>query len=233
MVERAAAAGAAIAEETRAGEIEGTHVHTNRGTVSAESVVLATDGYTDDLVRGRTARPTRPQPGGGDGLAPERYFETTTSARGRAYWQQTSDNRLVVGGWRDADLETEFTAEEAVTDPVQAEIEGFLAGILGSTPPITHRWAGILGLTPDHLPLVGDLPARPGIWTSLGYSGHGNVLALLCGRPSRRRCSAGTTRDSSRSVREGFRASTARVKRSSSMLQPVTTRTSGSETSSR
>ena len=87
----------------------------------------------------------------------------------------------MVGGWRDADLETEFTAEEAVTDPVQAEIEGFLAGILGSTPPITHRWAGILGLTPDHLPLVGDLPARPGIWTSLGYSGHGNVLALLCG----------------------------------------------------
>ena len=54
---------------------------------------------------------------------------------------------------------------------MQAEIEGFLAGILGSTPPITHRWAGILGLTPDHLPLVGDLPARPGIWTSLGYSG--------------------------------------------------------------
>jgi gamma-glutamylputrescine oxidase len=183
MAERAAAAGAAIAEETRAEEIEGTRVHTNRGAVSAERVVLATDGYTGDLVPevAWLVRPARNQVVATASLR-ERHFAAAMSARaGMAYWQQTNDKRLVVGGWRDADLENEFTAEETVTEPVQAQIEGFLAEILGSIPRITHRWAGILGLTPDHLPLVGELPGRPGVWTALGYSGHGNVLALLCG----------------------------------------------------
>jgi gamma-glutamylputrescine oxidase len=181
--ERAAAAGAGIAEETRAEEIEDTRVHTNRGTVSAECVVLATDGYTGDLVPevAGLVRPARNQVVATAPLS-ERYFETATSARGgMAYWQQTGDNRLVVGGWRDADLEAEFTAEEGVTGPVQERIEAFLTELLGSMPPITHRWAGILGLTPDHLPLVGELPGKPCMWTALGYSGHGNVLALLCG----------------------------------------------------
>lgn len=183
MAERAAAAGAAIAEESRAAEIEGTRVHTSGGTVSGERVVLATDGYTGDLVPeiAGLVRPARNQVVTTAPLA-ERHFEATTSARaGMAYWQQTNDNRLFVGGWRDADLEREFTAEETVTEPVQAQIEGFLTELLGSLPRITHRWAGILGLTPDQLPLVGELPGRPGVWTALGYSGHGNVLALLCG----------------------------------------------------
>jgi glycine/D-amino acid oxidase-like deaminating enzyme len=40
-------------------------------------------------------------------------------------------------------------------------------------PKVTHRWAGIFGLTQDLLPLVGSVAA--------GYSGHGNVLGFMCG----------------------------------------------------
>jgi glycine/D-amino acid oxidase-like deaminating enzyme len=46
---------------------------------------------------------------------------------------------------------------------------------------VTHRWAGIFGLTQDLLPLVGRVPARDGVWVAAGYSGHGNVLGLMCG----------------------------------------------------
>jgi gamma-glutamylputrescine oxidase len=181
--ERAAAAGAAIAEETPAEALDGTSVVTNHGTVRAERVLLATDGYTGDLVPevGALVQPARNQVVATAPLS-ARHFEAATSARGgMAYWQQTTDRRLVIGGWRDADLDAENTEEEAVTETVQHAIEAFLAQILGVLPPITHRWAGILGLTPDRLPLVGELPYRPGVWTALGYSGHGNVLALVCG----------------------------------------------------
>ena len=51
----------------------------------------------------------------------------------------------------------------------------------GRVPPITHRWAGLMGFTADFLPLVGELPGRPGVWVSAGYSGHGNVLGFACG----------------------------------------------------
>jgi tRNA-guanine family transglycosylase len=46
---------------------------------------------------------------------------------------------------------------------------------------ITHRWAGIFGLTQDLLPLVGPVPGHEGVWVAAGYSGHGNVFGLLCG----------------------------------------------------
>jgi glycine/D-amino acid oxidase-like deaminating enzyme len=181
--ERAAAAGVAIAEETRVVALEETRVETERGVVTAERVVLATDGYTHGLVPelDETIEAARNQVVATAPL-PERYFEPAVSARqGLSYWQQTRDNRLVIGGWRDAALEEEFTREEAITPPVQEGIEGFLATILGEIPEITHRWAGLIGFTPDRLPLAGELPARPGVWTALGYSGHGNVLALVCG----------------------------------------------------
>jgi sarcosine oxidase subunit beta len=34
-------------------------------------------------------------------------------------------------------------------------------------------------MTPDHVPLVGEV--RDGVWVAGGYSGHGNVLGLACG----------------------------------------------------
>ena len=39
------------------------------------------------------------------------------------YWQQTPDDRLVLGGRRDKSLEIEFTNEETVTEPIQAELD--------------------------------------------------------------------------------------------------------------
>jgi gamma-glutamylputrescine oxidase len=183
LAERAAAAGVAIAEETRGLELEETRVETERGVVSAERVVLAKDGYTHGLVPelDRTVEVARNQVVATLPLA-KRHFESAVSARGGfAYWQQTRDGRLVIGGWRDVDLEAEFSREEEINSRVQEGIEGFLPTTLGEVPEITHRWAGLLGFTPDRLPLAGELPGRPGVWSALGYSGHGNVLALLCG----------------------------------------------------
>jgi gamma-glutamylputrescine oxidase len=88
---------------------------------------------------------------------------------------------LVFGGRRDTDPEAESTAEEATTPEVQAALEAFVEELVGWTPAITHRWAGIFGSSPDSLPLVGQLPGRENAWVSRGYSGHGNVLGLACG----------------------------------------------------
>jgi gamma-glutamylputrescine oxidase len=176
-------AGAAIAEDTPATALTATSVRTKGGTVSADHVVLATDGYTRDLVPELDAAvtPARNQVLATSPLR-ERYFEPAVYARsGYDYWQQTRDGRIVIGGWRDADLEQEYTASEDVTNVIQARIEAFLGRMLGSTPEITHRWAGLIGLTADRLPLVGPVPGREGVWVALGYSGHGNVLALACG----------------------------------------------------
>ena len=113
---------------------------------------------------------------------PELVFPRPHYARhGYDYWQQTPDGRLVIGGSRDAGLEDEWTAEEATTEVVQRRIESLLRDLLGSSPRITHRWAGIWGTTDDLLPFVGPVPGREGVWVAAGYSGHGNVLGFACG----------------------------------------------------
>lgn len=176
-------AGALIAEETRATSLEGTSVVTPRGRVAAEAVVVATDGYTSGLVPelDATIVPARAQMLATEPLR-EPHFTCPVYARfGYDYWQQLPDRTLVIGGWRDADLEGEYTREEAPTALIQSQIEAFLARLLGEVPEITHRWGGLLGFTPDLRPLAGPVPGRPGVWSAAGYSGHGNVLGFACG----------------------------------------------------
>jgi glycine/D-amino acid oxidase-like deaminating enzyme len=60
-------------------------------------------------------------------------------------------------------------------------LEQFVADLLGETPAITHRWAGLFGNTSDRLPLVGPVPGKDGVWVAAGYAGRGNVMGLACG----------------------------------------------------
>ena len=179
----ASEAGARIAEGTRATRLDGTRVATPRGTVTAEAVVVATDGYTHGLVRELDAAIAVAR---GQVLATaavgERLFPCPIYGRwGYDYFQQLRDGRIVAGGRRDADLEAEATRDEVATEAIQARIEELLAELLADVPPITHRWAGLMAFTANHLPLVGALPGREGVWASAGYSGHGNVLGFACG----------------------------------------------------
>ena len=113
---------------------------------------------------------------------PERLFPMPHYGRhGYDYWHQNDEGRLIVGGFRDADMDSEFTAEEATTDRIQGALDGFAAALLGRMPTVTHRWAGVFGLVPDLMPVVGPHPTREGVWVAGGYSGHGNVLGLMCG----------------------------------------------------
>jgi gamma-glutamylputrescine oxidase len=170
----AAAEGAEIVERSRLEQLE---------AAAADVVVIATDGYTHGLLAGLDAavRPTRGQVLATEPLR-QRLFDCPHYAReGYDYWQQLPDRRLLIGGWRDANLEGEFTAEETITPQIQERIDAFVAEITGTEPVVTHRWAGIFGTTADRLPLVGPLPGHDGVFVACGYSGHGNVLGFACG----------------------------------------------------
>jgi gamma-glutamylputrescine oxidase len=170
----AAQAGAEIREHSPVAALE---------ELDADQVVVATDGYTRGLLDSldRAVKPTRGQVVVTEPLG-EEYFACPHYARHRYdYWQQTEDLRLVLGGFRDRALDEESTAEEAITPVIQSRLDAFAAELVGDGPKITHRWSGIFGRTDDLLPVAGRVPERDGIWVACGYSGHGNVLGLVCG----------------------------------------------------
>jgi gamma-glutamylputrescine oxidase len=174
LAEIAADAGASFADHTRIESLD---------DVEAEHVVIATDGSGRGLLP-ELDDALWPARGQVIATAPlrERLFDCPHYARhGFDYWQQLGDNRIVLGGFRDFSILTEMTDDETTTEPIQKALDAFLVELLGELPEVTHRWAGIFGLTQDLLPLVGPVPGHDGVWVAAGYSGHGNVFGLLCG----------------------------------------------------
>jgi gamma-glutamylputrescine oxidase len=178
LVRRLAAAAAAAGVEVR----EWSRVE-SLADAAAPAVLIATDGYPSGLLGELEGLivPTRGQMVATEPL-PEMLFPLPHYGRhGFDYWHQNGERRLIAGGFRDVDLSSEFTADEATTAPIQAALERFVSGLVGPVE-ITHRWAGIFGFVPDLLPVVGRVPGEGGLWVAGGYSGHGNVLGFLCGR---------------------------------------------------
>lgn len=160
---------------------DGWELHTDGGVIRADAVVLATNAYTNRLLPEVPIAPTRGQ-----------VLATTPLPRvivpfplyanyGYQYWRQTVDGRLVVGGWRDEDIEGEVGMQERHHDLIQQRLLDFARTIAGSEVAVEYRWSGIMGFTPDGFPLVGQVPGRPGLFMSCGYSGHGVSMAFTCG----------------------------------------------------
>ncbi|PJF21143.1 MAG: FAD-binding oxidoreductase, partial [Phototrophicales bacterium] len=101
------------------------------------------------------------------------------------YYRMTFDNRLLIGGGRKQNIALENdTTEDRVTDPVQQVLDNYLKRHFPDvTVPVSRRWAGIMGFTPDSLPLVGVLPDMPDVGFAVGFTGHG--LSLGAGAAER------------------------------------------------
>jgi glycine/D-amino acid oxidase-like deaminating enzyme len=172
----AAAAGAELREHDRVDDVD---------ALEADRVLVATDGYGHGLVPGLADLiwPTRGQMIGSAPLDRVLFDRPHYARQGFDYWQQLSDGRILLGGFRDVSILDELTDVEETTPTIQSSLESFLHELVGQEVEVTHRWAGIFGLTQDMLPLVGPVPGHDDrVWVAAGYSGHGNVLGFACGR---------------------------------------------------
>jgi gamma-glutamylputrescine oxidase len=171
----ASEAGAEIREHDRVEDVE---------ALDADRVLVATDGYGHGLVPELAdyVWPTRGQVIASEPLDRVLYDRPHYARQGFDYWQQLPDGRILLGGFRDVSILDELTDVEETTPAIQSSLESFLHELAGEEVGVTHRWAGIFGLTQDLLPLVGPVPDREGrLWVAGGYSGHGNVLGFACG----------------------------------------------------
>lgn len=158
---------------------QGWVLETAQATVRAQSVLLATNAWTPRFI------PAPIVPQRGQVVATERLDRVLVpfpmyGDRGFQYWRQTPDGHVVVGGWRNLDLEGEARHEEAITARIQAALDAMVDAIAPGAK-IERRWAGIMGFTPDSLPMVGRVPGEDGLWVAAGFSGHGVSMAFTAG----------------------------------------------------
>jgi glycine/D-amino acid oxidase-like deaminating enzyme len=149
--------------------------------LDADAVVVAGDGFIPGLLPDLPVRSIRGQVLATEPLRELLYGRPHYARAGYDYWHQLPDGRLVIGGSRDAALEAEETDVVETTALVQGRIDALVEQLVGYGPVVSDRWAGIWGMTPDLLPLVGPVPGRANVWVAGGYSGHGNAMGLACG----------------------------------------------------
>lgn len=158
-------------------------VVTDGGSVRARHVVVAADGALPALVpdyagRVRARRlhmvATEPLPPALEHLVYARW--------GYEYLQQRPDGRILAGGFSDVDGDGSYTDSDSGSPEIWERVERYLRDDLGADGGVSHRWAGVVGYSDDSLPYVGEVPGRPGLYVSGGYSGVGNVPGFMCGR---------------------------------------------------
>ena len=181
--------GVTIYEGTRALRVERGSVVTDHGTVRADVVVRALEGYTAALAgHRRTLAPvyslmvaTEPLPAQvweRIGLARRETF--TDHRHLIVYGQRTADDRLAFGG-RGAPyhfgsrVDPAYDREPGVFDALRRA----LTDLFGIDPPIAYRWGGPLGIPRDWTPSVG---LAGGLAWAGGYVGDGVAAANLAGR---------------------------------------------------
>lgn len=196
LVRAAISEGARVHGDTRvtgiAREAGGWRLETNRGRLRARFVVVATNAYTDRLVPGlaRTVVAVESAQIATEPLAPQVLSGilpglscVSDTRRSILYYRKTSDGRLVMGGRGGILRETGPSSHARLMAAAKA-----IYPQLGQVA-WTHRWAGKLAVTLDHIPHLHE--SSPGLIASLGCNGRGVAYSCAIGRVIAQRIASG------------------------------------------
>lgn len=163
-------------------------VVTDKGNIQTQSVVLGLNAWSRQIapalngiitpVRGQilNTAPTKPVFAQGMG--------TDLTPTGE-YWQQTLDGSIVLGGMRAAATNRDENLYDiGITDEVQNALDTVLPRLFPALKdlPVTRRWAGLMGFTPDYVPVVDAMPDMPGVWAAGGFCGSGMPFGMVVGK---------------------------------------------------
>jgi glycine/D-amino acid oxidase-like deaminating enzyme len=193
LAQRVEERGVSIFERTTASSLGSGRIVTDHGTVRAEVVVRATEGYTASL-RGERRRlvplyslmiatePLPPEVWDEIGLERRETFDDLRHMR--IYGQRTADDRFAFGG-RGAPYHfgsrtrPDFDRDERVHSLLRDVLVDLFPAVAGYA--VTHRWGGALGVPRDWHASVGVDRGRGIAWAG-GYVGDGVATANLAGR---------------------------------------------------
>ncbi|MGB1237710.1 MAG: NAD(P)/FAD-dependent oxidoreductase, partial [Pseudomonadales bacterium] len=182
----ATAAGVTIYENspvTRYSKGSPAKVTLENGEISARYVLLACNGYLDDLDRDVAKK-----------IMPINNFIVATEPLGEEtaqglirdnvavadskfvinYFRLSADRRMLFGGGENYSFKFPQDIKQFVTKPM-LEIYPQLKGI-----KLDYGWGGTLGITVNRMPFIERL--SDSTFCAVGYSGHGVGMATFCGK---------------------------------------------------
>jgi glycine/D-amino acid oxidase-like deaminating enzyme len=156
---------------------------TGNGSVHAPWVIVATNGYTDDLIPqlSKSIIPvtpiqiaTEPLPESVIGSVLPEGHTISDSRRVIMYARREPDNRMVYGSHGKVYANGQIEGHQWL----QRDAERVFPQLKGVN--WTFRWGGRIAITDDHLPHLHE--PKPGLLVGLGYNGRGVAMSNVMGR---------------------------------------------------
>ncbi|MGB3243350.1 MAG: FAD-binding oxidoreductase [Sulfitobacter sp.] len=156
---------------------------TAQGAVTSDWVIVATNGYTDNLIPklAKSVIPVHPVQMATEALPPEvidtilpQGHTISDSRRVIMYARREPGNRMVYGGHGKALPNGQI----AGFDWLRRDAERVFPQLKGVG--WSHRWGGRIAITDDHLPHLHE--PRKGLLVGLGYNGRGVAMSNVMGR---------------------------------------------------
>lgn len=182
--------GARLLEGHRVLEIAGQEndvtLETPERRIHCKRVVVALNAYLPHLVPSlsRYVSPVRAQMLATEPM-PSRWLQVPAyTHEGYYYLRQSADGSVLLGGARHRHDVEERGYVDTTTRSLQADLETFLHGHFPQTEGlrIQQRWSGVMGFSPDGLPVVGEVPEIAGSYYATGFTGHGMGYGFRFGR---------------------------------------------------
>lgn len=163
-------------------------VRTPNGMVTAEKVLIATNGYSsDDLPKWMAARymPTQStvivtRPLTGDEIQRQGWTSQQMSYDTRNllhYFRLMPDNRFLIG------MRGGLMSSPASEARARARVRASFGSLFPAWKDveITHQWSGMVCLSPKFVPFAGEVPGHPGLLAGFAYHGNGVALGSYTG----------------------------------------------------
>jgi gamma-glutamylputrescine oxidase len=159
---------------------DGIHLITTQGNFKTVKVILATNAFASQLFPELKVVPGRGQvlvtkPVSGLRLKGTYHFDEGY------YYFRNIDGRILFGGGRNLDFETEATWEFGHTEKVKEKLISYLNNIIlpGQPIEIDYWWSGIMGFGDDISPIVKQI--EPNLFCAVRCNGMGVAMGSLVG----------------------------------------------------
>ena len=187
----AQAAGAMLYQRSPAQSViqdqTGWHLVTPSGRLSADRLVIATNGYSSENIpawlAGRympaqstvmVTRPINPEEQAAQGWSsPQMAYDTRHMLH---YFRLMPDGRFLFG--MRGGLTATPRARASISRKIRADFTRMFPG--WQDVEITHEWDGLVCLMASLTPFAGAVPDHPGLFAGMGY--HGNGVAMASAR---------------------------------------------------
>ena len=161
--------------------IEGATIKTKDFEFTSRKVFVATNGFASKLIQSETVKPARAQV-----LITEPiknlHIKGTFHFDEGYYYFRNIDKRILFGGGRNLDFDTEETTKFGETKIIQNQLEKLLRNMILPNQPvkIERSWSGIMGVGTQKSPIIKQISESVYCGGRLG--GMGVALGSLVGK---------------------------------------------------